>query len=433
MKRNNYRPPSHSASWLLCLTYSGLLFGQSLSPTTPSKEYIHLNGSTVAIEMNTQVVAGPTPTPRAGFKYARTLAILPPTPALTSDLTAFPVLFANTLTDLASTSSQGQVTSPQGFDIVFTKDAAGTQLLNWEMENYDPSTGSVVCWIQVPALSHTSTTYIYMSYGNSGIISAQSTASAVWDGNYTGVYHFSSGTGSTLSLLDSTSNKNNGSPNGSVVLAPVARVGGAVQFRNTNISIPMNGFPSGTSPTTLEGWFTLQSLPPNAPQDSYLVSYGQPVHGQANGLFFEESGTGPFDTGWDSHATSAADVNWLPSNTLLGFNQWHHVATTYVCGPNCLTPSGTVNVYVDGRLDATRGPNSTGATDQNTTNKIATLGAWMCSTDNGTLYPCFSMTGSADEIRISKTNRSSDWIQAEYQNQSNPAGFVAVGLAVAAH
>ena len=91
-----------------------------------------------------------------------------------------------------------------------------------------------------------------------------------------------------------------------------------------------------------------------------------------------------------------------------------------------------MDVYVDGQLDNSNGPNQTGETDENTTNLIATLGAWMCSTNQGELYPCFSMTGSADEIRISKTNRSGDWIKAEYLNESNPATFVTVGAAVAA-
>ena len=384
----------------------------------------------IAIESNVQgAAAGPTPIPRAGFSYARTLTIAPP--LIATDLDSFPVLFApGALSDLASSAHGGKVQSESGYDIVFTGDVGGTVLLNWEVENYDPATGTLVCWIQVPRLSRTSPTYIFMSYGNASATSLQSNATAVWDSNYAGVYHFSTGTGSTLSVNDSTANHNSGtSINGPVTLT--SKLGGAVTFNNSNISLPTGNLPSGTSPTTLEGWFNIASLPPDMPQDSYLVSYGQPLHGEANGIFFEAF-SGGFKTGWDSHAAAGPGQNDLYSNTVLQFNQWHHVATTYVCASPCNSPTGTVDVYVDGQLDNSNGPNQTGETDENTTNLIATLGTWMCSTNQGELYPCFSMTGSADEIRISKTNRSGDWIKAEYLNESNPATFVTVGAAVAA-
>ena len=41
-------------------------------------------------------------------------------------------------------------------------------------------------------------------------------------------------------------------------------------------------------------------------------------------------------------------------------------------------------------------------------------------------YNC--LPGTIDEIRISSSARSADWIITEYQNQNNPSGFIDTGL-----
>ena len=37
------------------------------------------------------------------------------------------------------------------------------------------------------------------------------------------------------------------------------------------------------------------------------------------------------------------------------------------------------------------------------------------------------MNGQIDEVRISNVVRSPEWLQTEYSNQNNPAGFITVG------
>ena len=39
--------------------------------------------------------------------------------------------------------------------------------------------------------------------------------------------------------------------------------------------------------------------------------------------------------------------------------------------------------------------------------------------------------GSLDEVRISNTVRSADWIATEYNNQSSPSAFYTIGLQTA--
>src|SRR6516162_1769993 len=58
-----------------------------------------------------------------------------------TDQSNFPVLFSGTYTYLATTSHGGDVTNANGYDIIFTSDAAGTQVLPFEQQSYNGSTG----------------------------------------------------------------------------------------------------------------------------------------------------------------------------------------------------------------------------------------------------------------------------------------------------
>jgi hypothetical protein len=123
-----------------------------------------------------------------GFNYRRAITIdhnkVPNT-----DQTSFPVLISGTFSYLASLAHSGKVTNPNGLDIVFT-DSTGTQLLNWEIESYSPTDGSVTIWVKIPSLSHTVDTVLYVYYGNTSISTFQGgAAGTVWDSNYLAVYH----------------------------------------------------------------------------------------------------------------------------------------------------------------------------------------------------------------------------------------------------
>src|ERR1700676_541903 len=137
------------------------------------------------------------------------------TKAGASDSANFPVLVSGVYAFLATVAHGGMVTSASGYDIVFTSDALGATLLNWEIDSYDPVTGTVNFWVKIPTLSHTVDTVIYMWYGNAAITTFQGGAAGVfWDSNFNPVYHFKDGT--TLSAADSTSHANNCTPSSTV-------------------------------------------------------------------------------------------------------------------------------------------------------------------------------------------------------------------------
>ena len=102
----------------------------------------------------------------------------------------------------------GSVSNPSGFDILFTSDAAGSNPLPFERASYNAATGAVAFWVQLPTLSHTTDTVIYMFYGNSSVSSDPSNAPGTWDSNFVMVSHMAAGSGSIAP--DSTSHANNG-------------------------------------------------------------------------------------------------------------------------------------------------------------------------------------------------------------------------------
>jgi hypothetical protein len=108
-----------------------------------------------------------------------------------TDQSNFPVLISGVYPLLATVANGGGVVNANGYDIIFTSDAAGTAPLPFERESYSPLTGAVNYWVQIPTLSHTIDTVIYLFYGNGSITSSQANPAGVWDSNYKGVWHLS--------------------------------------------------------------------------------------------------------------------------------------------------------------------------------------------------------------------------------------------------
>src|SRR4030095_13438745 len=95
--------------------------------------------------------------------------------------TNFPVLINITDADL-QTKAQADYD-----DILFTS-ADGTTKLDHEVESYTSGTGALVAWVEIPSLSSSANTVIYMYYGNAGA-TPQQNITGTWNTNYKGVWH----------------------------------------------------------------------------------------------------------------------------------------------------------------------------------------------------------------------------------------------------
>lgn len=150
------------------------------------------------------------------------------------NLVDFPILVK-----LDSTRIDYTKTQDSGQDIRFV-DSDNSTVLNYEIEKWD-ETGDSWVWVKVPQINGSSSTdHIYMYYCNQWDVPDGQNPTAVWDTNFKGVWHLnrlgvgdgpkptpipipilglsSKGIGSLdklgASVLDSTSNNNDGTNNG---------------------------------------------------------------------------------------------------------------------------------------------------------------------------------------------------------------------------
>jgi RHS repeat-associated protein len=345
-----------------------------------------------------------------GYSYQRAI-VIDHTKVPNTDQVNFPFLFNTTDSLLATTANGGHVTSSNGYDIIFTSDAAGQNILNFEMEQYNPATGQVVSWVGIPTLSHTTDTVLYMFYGNYSITTSQQNPTAVWDSNYLGVYHLAGVEIGTAA--DSTVNGNNAPLNS--VSAATGEIDGAASFNGASsyMQMPSADFASYlTSGSTTTGftasfgeWFKTAAAGVLLSQDD-RTKPGSSPSGWVPALYVDTAGSLRASMFW--HGSSS---NQIVTTTAYNDNKWHFVVDTYA--------NGTETLYVDGQ--------NTGS-QQETENGYESLYSYFIGTGETSGWPAANGTwlyfnGSLDEISVSNIARSADWIATEYNSQGSPSTF----------
>lgn len=309
----------------------------------------------------------------------------------------FPVLIAGTYVQLATVANGGNVQNANGYDVVFslTPYYSGS-ILNHEIVSWNGTNGAVIYNVQVPALSSSVNTVIYVLYGNSAITSSQANPTAVYDAGFKTVAHMNQASGATL--LDSTSTGNNSTVNTGTSVAGLW--GLATQFIAEYASFPAQW--SANTPWTFSGWMKV----PNA------TNYG---------MFLQARTT----TGADPGATLyAAITNGLATQNITGTGggrssaganiadgAWHYLALSY---------DGTGNL-----LFVVDGVTTTALT------AITAMPTWPTTWQVGNNSALAYGQTTIQEFRASNILRSTVWLLTEYNNQSSPSTFYTVGAATA--
>ena len=314
--------------------------------------------------------------------------------------TNFPLLFSpGSLSYLATTSNGGQVQNASGFDIVFFADLAQTTLLPFEVESYNPATGAIIAWVQVPTLSASINTTIYLAYGNSSISVSQANASSLWSGaGYPIVYHFTSGALGTDSSGNGYALAMHNTPT-----SGTGQIGGCITFNGTNQYADNSGA-------------TQYTLHVNA--DVTVSFWTNNVGNTSNNSAwaFQNFSSGrvqahcPFGSSllWDwgnSSTPGRLGATWPTADN----NAWTHVVLVGKA-------DGTFQaIYLNGSLAASTGTGGQPATNYSN----LSIGAW----------PAVSLflNGSVDEFRLAPSVKSASWVTAEYNNQFSPGTFYTIG------
>jgi RHS repeat-associated protein len=341
------------------------------------------------------IMLEPAPCTMSAYGNRRTLTI-DHTKVPNTDQTDYPMLVTGVYPFLATVANGGQVQNANGYDIVFTSDAAGHNPLDFEIDNYNGANGTAAFWVRIPLLSHTVDTTIYMWYGNSNITASQESIAGVWRNSYLSVYHL--GNGTSIGMADSGSASYTLAQSGSV--SPVAGViGGGAAFNGDPGSYlyhdSVTAYPSGsTGQITLEAW-------------AQIPTGGGEVFGYG-------------DNQWSGYRIALASIangpvmefeNISISDSVPMGNTWHHLVGTYAGGE---VTSTTSTLYLDGvQMPPTDGDD--GYVDIDTSElKIGGI---------PTVTYCCGFTGSVDEVRVSSVVRSADWVSTEYNNESSPSTF----------
>ncbi|MCA9378871.1 DUF2341 domain-containing protein, partial [Candidatus Dojkabacteria bacterium] len=362
-----------------------------------------------------------------GYSYRRTVTIDYTKVSGTSNLTNFPVLINGTYSYLATTGNGGKVENSSGFDIIFTSDSAGTTKLDHEIEKYVATTGEIVMWVEVPSVSYTANTTIYLFYGNSSISVTQENKTGVWDSNYKMVQHLHAGTTGNTDFKDSTSNANNSSAvvidgTGSSATA-TGKIGTAVQFdgSNDNIAVADSATLDITSSFTISAWAKADTLSAIYQLNAIVAKTGQFSSESAGtdinyalALDYSLSQAGRNQFGVfenSSHLDTSTYVSFTPTT-----GQWYYYTLVFNDSGNTLT------MYRDGSQVS----NNASATAVPAANNYPLYIAVENAANQSPPYTDF-FDGYIDEVRVSNTNRSAGWVTTEYNNQNSPSTFYSLG------
>lgn len=306
--------------------------------------------------------------------------------------TNFPVLVS-----LSSDANLAANASSTGADILFTS-SNGTTKLPHQIETYASSTGALISWVNVPSLSTSTDTTLYMYYGNAAAASQQA-ATSTWNSGYKGVWHLPNGT--VLAATDSTGNLN-GTVNGSVS-AVAGKIDGGASFPGTSANYISVGAITKPSSFTINTWVNFQTYTQNGFSGIVWAGDGASAWGiavQTSTMYARVS-----------NASTAQGVNIDTLNSSNYPAGWHYLTLT-VDGSN-------IRYYKDGSIvgsPTVQTVPNTGASD------TLSIGRWGSYTGSDSYF-----NGYIDDARVSNTVRSADWIKTEYNNQSATSTFYTVG------
>lgn len=316
-------------------------------------------------------------------------------------LADFPVLVSVTDPQIAAAALAS------GEDLVFTA-GDGETVLASELEAFTPATGELAAWVRVPSLSSTTDTRLYVYYGNP--TPPAQTPEDAWGPEYLAVWHLQQdpGPGGAGDIRDATSRDHDGTadaqmePGDSVP----AQIGRGLQFDGASDVLSFGSMDLGDA-FTISMWIRFGG------GNSVKTLIANSEHGlQENGFrFFVNSANTSdrrlvFETG-SGFPTSGRGA-WTDPGAI-ALDAWTHVAAVVD------RDASTARLYVNGERAEV---NSSTASSFRTSSDLR-----IARMKNVFLH----FPGTLDEIQVSTTLRSPEWLQTSFHNQGQPGSFHALG------
>jgi biopolymer transport protein ExbB len=279
---------------------------------------------------------------------------------------------------------------PDGSDFRFIASDDKTPL-NYHIERFDPQAQLAFVWVRVPRLTGgANTDRIFLYYGNKKAISGAD-APGTYDANQALVYHFGAPKGSPQ---DATGYKSEPSAFNAEV-TPASLVAAGAKFAGAQtISIPANGAVrlAPDKGFTLSAWVRFEA----AQSQAYVAQLAD----QGRELVLGIGGSQAFA----SYNGGGGPIT-LTQTSQLSNGEWHHLAVRI--------GDGRLTLFVDG-ADAGHAN-----ADAQPIAGVLTIGG---SAANNNFY-----IGEMDELEVSNSARSADWLKAAARSEGMVAPLVVYG------
>lgn len=351
-----------------------------------------------------------------GYTHAKEITILETRIPGTAGLTNYPMLFSVVDPDLRTTANGGFVGNNNGYDIVFYQTGCVGKL-DHEVERYNAATGELVAWIRIPYLSATANTSIQMYYGNDTVTINPSTAST-WNSNYNGVWHLHENpAGTAPQMIDRTGNGHNGTSYGSMTSgnSVPGKFANGVSFDEVDDHIRIPDFLYGQE-LTVSFWFNAAEV--NGGGYQYMFSHGVFSNNcNLNVYIGEDAITPPAEIpNRRMVKTNYRDINDANNfDTLNAGDTWidgnWHMYTIKI------QDEGGATVYIDGQPRV-----NYSIWGENTFDPINSI--YLGGRQDLQVTRFYG--GYLDEVRISSTWHTHEWIETEFNNLNSPSTFYSV-------
>ncbi|MBN1130449.1 MAG: DUF2341 domain-containing protein [Chitinispirillaceae bacterium] len=311
--------------------------------------------------------------------------------AVAGNVTGFPVLIR--LTNSNFIFSQAQT---YGEDLRFAK--ADNTPLSYEIERWDPAAGRAEAWVRVDTVyGNNSSQYIQMFWGRDDV-GSMADAAAVFDtaNGFAGVWHMNEYPAGTGSIRDRTHNVFDGTPAGMNAGARVEGVvGTCLDFDGSNDFITLPAIPTDfTRGMTVCGWMRFRAFNGY----SRLIDLGIDGDNNNNIVLSSKRDIDSTTMLWSIWRDTVQENQVNVKNCFIR-DEWVFVTGTY--------DGTTMRAYKNGVLAGSTS-NPGGLKNMVRTQCFIAKSNWTADKP---------YNGQIDELQISKTARSADWIKLSYMNQ----------------
>jgi len=317
---------------------------------------------------------------------------------ITSNLTSFPALLSIQDNNLIITGTcTDKVSTPNGpnYDFAFVEPGTSTEL-NYQIESYNQTTGTLLVWVQIPTLTYATNNTIAFYYGSPSPTVTHNAAffANTWASDYKAVFHFNETT-YTGSVADGSSGGHTGTATGMTSSDLVTgKIGNAYSFNGSSKSIVSNAV-TITGSFTLSAWVNLSATAHDQKVMTNQAAAGGSTGGYKLGVYSDNTA--------ESESGTVNNRSATPASPAFATGAWHYIQSVYT--------GTTLSTYVDGaqyKIQTT------------SNNPSSTTPLYIGVGEGGNQYYFW---GTIDEARVSNVAKTADWIKAEYVDQNNPVSF----------